>query len=58
MSQLINFQHGDLLGSITYVDTEQVIVQIENKEIMTRISVGSIVAIETGKKTYIYYCIN
>ena len=49
MSQLFSFAEDDLLGSVTHVDTEQIIVEIENPLIMSRISVGNLVAIETGK---------
>lgn len=50
MSQLLNFEENDLLGSVTYVDTEQIIIEIENTHIMGQICVGNIVAIETGKQ--------
>lgn len=50
MSQLLNFEENDLLGSVTHVDTEQIIIEIENTAIMDRICVGNIVAIETGKQ--------
>lgn len=50
MKQLLSFTDSDLLGSVTYVDTEQVIIEIENTNIMGRICVGNIVAIETSKK--------
>ena len=50
MTQLLCFSVNDLLGSVTYVDTEQVIIEIENTNIMGKICVGNIVAIETGKQ--------
>lgn len=50
MTQLLCFSVNDLLGSLTYVDTEQVIIEIENTNIMGKICVGNIVAIETGKQ--------
>lgn len=49
MAQLLNFTDNDLLGSVTHVDTEQIIVEIENTLIMGQICVGNLVAIETGK---------
>lgn len=50
MEQLLVFQESDFLGSVTHVDTEQIIVEIENQGIMGKICVGNIVAIETGKR--------
>ena len=50
MPQLLTFTRNDLLGSVTHVDTEQIIIEIENVNIMGRICVGNIVAIETGKQ--------
>lgn len=49
MAQLLNFTESDLLGSVTHVDTEQIIIEIENPLIMGQICVGNLVAIETGK---------
>ena len=49
MAQLLNFTENDLLGSVTHVDTEQIIIEIENPLIMGQICVGNLVAIETGK---------
>lgn len=49
MAQLLNFTESDLLGSVTHVDTEQIIIEIENSLIMGQICVGNLVAIETGK---------
>ena len=49
MAQLLNFTKIDLLGSVTHVDTEQIIIEIENPLIMGQICVGNLVAIETGK---------
>ena len=49
MAQLLNFTENDLLGSVTHVDTEQIIIVIENPLIMGQICVGNLVAIETGK---------
>ena len=50
MEQLLTFQENDFLGSVTHVDTEQIIIEIENQGIMGKICVGNIVAIETGKR--------
>lgn len=50
MSKEISFAENELLGSVTYVDTAQIIIEIENSNIMSQISVGNLVAIETGKK--------
>ena len=50
MEQLLVFQESDFLGSVTHVDTEQIIIEIENQGIMGKICVGNIVAIETGKR--------
>ena len=49
MAQLLSFTESDLLGSVTHVDTEQIIIEIENPLIMAQICVGNLVAIETGK---------
>lgn len=49
MPQLLNFTETDLLGSVTHVDTEQIVIEIENTHIMDQICVGNLVAIETGK---------
>ena len=49
MAQLLNFTESDLLGSVTHVDTEQIIIEIENPLIMGQICVSNLVAIETGK---------
>ena len=50
MEQLLSFSENDFLGSVTHVDTEQVVIEIENQGIMGKICVGNIVAIETGKR--------
>lgn len=50
MAQLLSFSEKDLLGSVTHVDTEQIIVEIENEVALEQISVGNIVAIETCKQ--------
>lgn len=50
MAALLNFATADLLGSVTHVDTEQIIIEIENGTIMDKICVGNIVAIDTSKQ--------
>lgn len=50
MCNALMFTDTDLLGSVTYVDTAQIIIEIENTNIMSQICVGNLVAIETGKK--------
>lgn len=50
MAALLNFVENDLLGSVIQVDTEQIIVEIENEIILNKICVGNIVSIETSKK--------
>lgn len=50
MSTLFNFIESDFLGSVIYVDTGQVIIEIENDNIMGIVCVGNIIVIETGKK--------
>lgn len=50
MKALLNFTKNDLLGSVIQVDTEQIIIEIENDTIMNKICVGNIVAIETSKQ--------
>ena len=50
MAQILNFSDSDLLGSVTHVDTEQIIIEIDNPLIMAQICVGNLVAIETGKR--------
>ncbi|EOS7764900.1 hypothetical protein FDO63_RS12380, partial [Enterococcus hirae] len=45
MDNLIELENSDLLGNVTYVDTAQVIIEIDNPIIMGRISVGNLVAI-------------
>ena len=50
MANLLVFSEDDILGSVTHVDTEQVIIEIENGTIMNKICVGNLVAIETSKQ--------
>lgn len=50
MSELLTFTEDNLLGSVTNVDTEKIIIEIENTNIMENVCIGNIVAIETGKR--------
>lgn len=49
MENLFKFTKQDFLGSVINVDSEHVIIQIENESIMTQICVGNLIAIETSK---------
>ena len=40
----------NMLGHVTHVDTEQIIIEIENSNLMNKICVGNLVAIETSKQ--------
>lgn len=50
MVNAITFGDVDVLGVVTYVDTEKVIIEIDNPGVMTSVCVGNIIAIDTGKK--------
>lgn len=50
MCEQISLTEAELLGSVTYVDTAQIVIEIESSTGMSQISVGNLVAIETGKK--------
>ena len=50
MANLLNFNETDMLGRVTSVDTEQIIIEIENGTVMNKICVGNLVAIETSKQ--------
>lgn len=50
MANLLDFKENDLLGRVTHVDTEQIIIEIENATVMNKICVGNLVAIETAKQ--------
>lgn len=50
MANLLNFKENDMLGRVTHVDTEQIIIEIENATVMNKICVGNLVAIETAKQ--------
>ena len=36
MSDLLMFSENDKLGSVTHVDTEQIIIEIENDNVMNK----------------------
>lgn len=46
----LHFTENNLMGNVTHVDTEQIIIEIEKPEIVSQLCVGNIVAIETGKQ--------
>ena len=48
MGNLLVFSENDMLGHVTHVDTEQIIIEIENSNLMNKICVGNLVAIECG----------
>lgn len=50
MANLLDFNENDMLGRVTSVDTEQIIIEIENGTVMNKICVGNLVAIETTKQ--------
>lgn len=50
MASLLEFNGNDTLGRVTYVDTELIIIEIENETIMNKICVGNLVAIEIAKQ--------
>lgn len=50
MTSLLDFKENDMLGRVTHVDTEQIIIEIENATVMNKICVGNLVAIETVKQ--------
>ena len=50
MGNLLVFSENDMLGHVTHVDTEQIIIEIENSNLMNKICVGNLVAIETSKQ--------
>lgn len=50
MANLFDFNENDMLGRVTSVDTEQIIIEIENGTVMNKICVGNLVAIETAKQ--------
>lgn len=50
MTNLLDFKEIDMLGRVTHVDTEQIIIEIENGTVMNKICVGNLVAIETSKQ--------
>lgn len=50
MANLLDFNENDMLGRVTSVDTEQIIIEIENGTVMNKICVGNLVTIETAKQ--------
>lgn len=46
----LNFAESDICGTVTYVDTAQIIVEIDNMDALPNVCVGNLVAIETAKK--------
>lgn len=50
MANLLMFSDDNVLGSVMHVDTEQIIIEIENEMVMNKICVGNLVAIETPKQ--------
>ena len=50
MANLLMFSNDNVLGSVMHVDTEQIIIEIENEMVMNKICVGNLVAIETPKQ--------
>ena len=50
MANLLDFNENDMLGRVTSVDTEQIIIEIENGTVINKICVGNLVAIETAKQ--------
>lgn len=50
MENVLNFDDNDFLGNVIQVDTEKIIIELRNVEIMNKICVGNIIAIETEKQ--------
>ena len=50
MADLLVFAENEKLGSVTHVDTEQIIIEIENENIMNKKCVGNTFVIETAKQ--------
>ena len=48
MDRLV-FQENDTIGSVIYVDTNQVLIEVEDNEKISLLNVGSIVAIQTTR---------
>ena len=36
MANLLDFKENDMLGRVTHVDTEQIIIEIENATVMNK----------------------
>lgn len=45
----LSFQDYDVIGSVAYVDTNTVLVEVENNEKISLLNIGSIVAIQTTR---------
>ena len=45
----MQFTKEDLIGQVVYVDTNQVLVEVENDESINLLNVGSIVSIQTTR---------
>ena len=45
----LEFQVNDTIGSVIYVDTNQVLIEVEDNEKISLLNVGSIVAIQTTR---------
>lgn len=50
MTNLIEFNESDELGRVIQVDTEQIIIEIEDVSTVNKICVGNLVAIDTTKQ--------
>ena len=51
MAELINLTKNELIGTVTYIDTQQVMIELNTgRETINRIGVGNLVAIETSKQ--------
>jgi len=48
--KFVSVSENDMLGHVTHVDTEQIIIEIENSNLMNQICVRNLVAIETSKQ--------
>lgn len=45
-TQALSFTKADLIGRVAAVDTSRVIIDVENQELVTRISVGNLIAVK------------
>ncbi len=51
MVALLDFTENDFLGSVLDVNTERIMIEIENESVMGKLGVGNLVAIETTKRS-------